>query len=272
VTATVEHQPVQPRLLVAAAVVPIVALGVIVTAVLLLAVGPLGLLALVATAVIVAIRVRALTRGIRDRVVASLAPRPADPDTDAGLLNLATGLSATSGVPMPDLFVIDEPGANMLVVGEQAATPAIVITSGLLGGLDRVQLEAVVSWAFAEMRQGELPAASVAVTTVARPAIALGGGGSGALFTKRYRSLQAAGYASVTHADRDLLLDQAAAALTRYPPGLIRALAQMQRLGTSVARAEPESAHLWMADPGIDTPGMPERPSLELRIEALRLL
>jgi heat shock protein HtpX len=273
VTATVDHSPPRSRLLVAAAVVPVVALGIILTAVLLLVAGVWGLLGgLVITVVVVVVRARALTTGIRRRVLASLDPRPAEIGTDARLVNLADGLSATSGVPVPDLFVIDEPGANMLVVGEASVTPAVVITSGLLEALDRIQLESVVAWAFAEMRQGELPAASVAVTTVARSAISLAGGGPGALVVRPFSGLFSAGYAHVADPDRDLLLDQAAAALTRYPPGLLSALDRMRQVGTTVARAVPESAHLWMADPGVAVPGMPPRPALELRVEALRLL
>jgi len=129
-----------------------------------------------------------------------------------------------------------------------------------------------VAWAFAELRQGELPAASVAVTTVARPAISIAGGGAGALAVKPFRGLFAAGYSYVADPDRDLLLDQAAVALTRYPPGLASALSRLEHVGTTVGAASPESAHLWMADPGVSVPGMPPRPALELRIEALRLL
>lgn len=272
-TATVELSPPRPRLLVAAAVVPLLALGVVLTAVLLLVAGIWGLLAgLVITVVVVALRARALTRGIRRRVLAAMALRPASAGTEPGLVNLADGLSATSGVPVPDFFVLDDPGANMLLVGEASVTPAVVVTSGLLGALDRIQLESIVAWAFAELRQGELPAASVAVTTVARPAITVAGGGAGALAVRPFRGLFAAGYTYVADPDRDLLLDQAAVALTRYPPGLLSALTRLEQVGTAVAAAVPESAHLWMADPGVSVPGMPARPALELRVEALRLL
>ena len=118
----------------------------------------------------------------------------------------------------------------------------------------------MVAWAFAELRQGELPAASVAVTTVARSAITLAGGGPGALAVRPFSGLFAAGYAYVADPDRDLLLDQAAASLTRYPPGLLSALDRIAQIGTTVARARPESAHLWMADPGVAVPGMPPGP------------
>ena len=87
-----------------------------------------------------------------------------------------------------------------------------------------------------------------------------------------FAGLLASGFRSVTDPDRDLLLDRAAVALTRYPPGLIGALEVFERVGTVILRPDPATAHLWLADPGASVPGMPARPSLDLRIEALRLL
>ena len=107
---------------------------------------------------------------------------------------------------------------------------------------------------------------------MARPATTLAGGGAAALLVRPFGGLFAAGYPSVADPDRDLLLDRAAASLTRYPPGLIGALEVLQRVGTVISRPDPTTAHLWLADPGAVVPGMPARPSLDLRIEALRLL
>ena len=182
-TATVELSPPRPRLLVAAAVVPLVALGVVVTAVLFLVAGIWGLLAgLVITAGVVALRARALTTGIRRRVLASLDPRPADATTESRLVNLADGLSATSGVPVPDLFVLDDPGANMLVVGEALGHPGP--GRHLRPARGRSTASSSRPWSpgrSPSCARASCPAASVAVTTVARSAITLAGGGPGAL-------------------------------------------------------------------------------------------
>lgn len=272
-TATLEHPSPSTRALVVAAVVPILVIGVVVSAVLVLVAGIWGLLAgLVVTAVAALLRARSLSKGIRAQVLGALDLRPASLEADARLVNLADGLSATSGVPVPDLFVLDDPGANMLLVGESPDAPALVVTTGLLGALDRIQLEGVVARAFAELRAGGLPASSVAVNAVARPQAALARGGAGALTFRSVSGLLAAGYSAVAGSDRDILLDRAAVALTRYPPGLLAALEEIEKVGTSVASAQPSTAHLWLADPGVAVPGMPERSSLELRIEALRLL
>jgi heat shock protein HtpX len=272
VTATAEH-PSSTRLLLAAAVVPVAAFGIVVAALLFLVFGLLGVLAgLVLTALAVWVRVRRLTSGGRDRVLARLGALPVEPGSHARLVSLVESLSTTSGVPVPDLLVLDDPGANLLVVGERPDHAAMVVTTGLLENLDRIQLEAAVARGFAELRQGELRSATIAVDAVARPAATLAGGGPGALLVRPFGGMLASGYRSVVGPDRDLVLDRAAVSLTRYPPGLAGALEQLRRVGTTIRRADPAASHLWMADPGASVPGMSERSPLDLRIEALRLL
>jgi heat shock protein HtpX len=272
VTATAE-QPSSTRPLLAASVVPVAAFGLVVAALLFLGFGLLGLLVgLVLAAVAVWVRVHRLTSGGRDRVLADLGVVPVDPGVHAQLVNLAESISTTSGVPVPDLFILDDPAANLLVVGERPERAAMVVTTGMLDALDRIRLEAVVARGFAEVREGDLRAATIAVDAVARPAATLSRGGAGALLVRPFGGLLAAAYRSIAGSDHELVIDRAAVSLTRYPPGLIGALETMARTGTTIRRPDPLSAHLWMADPGAAVSGLAPRSPLELRIEALRLL
>ena len=271
-TATAE-QPSSTRPLLVASVVPVAAFGVVVAALLFIGFGLPGLVAgLVLAAVAVWVRIHRLTTGGRDRVLADLGAVPVDAGAHDQLVNLAESLSTTSGVPVPDLFVLDDPAANLLVVGERPERAAMVVTTGMLGALDRIRLEAVVARGFAEVRQGDLRAATIAVDAVARPATSLSRGGPGALLVRPFGGLLASAYRSIAGSDHELVIDRAAASLTRYPPGLIGALEVMERTGTAIRRPDPLSAHLWMADPGASVAGMAPRSTLDLRIEALRLL
>lgn len=257
----------------AAAVVPWAAFGLVAAALLFLAFGILGLFAgLILAAVAIWIRVRRLTHGGRDRVLARIGAVPVATGEQARLVNLADSLSTSSGVPVPDLFVLDDPAANLLVVGERPDRVAMVVTTGMLGALDRIQLEGAVARGFAELRQGDLRSATVAVDAVAGPASSLAAGGIGSLMVRPFSGLLASGYRQIAGEDHDLVLDRAAASLTRYPPGLVGALEQFQKTGTAIRRPDPATAHLWIADSGASVPAMPARPSLDLRIEALRLL
>ena len=272
-TTTVEYAPKAIRPLLLATVVPVVSFGIIISAVLLLALGLLGLvLGIVGTAIAAVVRVRRLRIGLEAEVLARISAEPVSGPFDARLTNLAEGLAAQRGVPVPALRIVDDPAANMLVVGMTPEQSALVVTTGLLMALDRIELEAIVGRGIAEIRQGDLPAGTLAVRSVGRPSTSLDGGGFGALLARPFSGLIAAGAAYVTDADRDLLLDQAGVALTRYPPGLVSALEACERVGTALTRPDPTIDHLWMAATGAEGRAVADRPSLHLRIEALRLL
>jgi hypothetical protein len=253
-----ELSPPRTKVFVAAALVPVICLGLIATAVLVVLLGPIGIVpGLIGTGAVCWFRAKAFTSGIEDQVLASLGAVPAEGDAHARLLNLAEGLSATCGVPVPGLFVLDDRAANMMVIGSTPEQSAIVVTSGLLDALDRIQLEGVVGRAFAQLRQGDLPAATLAVRATDSPIVrALGGSGVGTLSSP----------------ERDILLDRAGVGLTRYPPGLLAALVECERVGTQLAKSDPGTAHLWMADPGPAGTHTAERAAFDLRLEGLRLL
>lgn len=272
-TTIVETAPKPIRPLQLATVIPVVAAGIVVSALLLLALGLLGLLVgVIGTAVVAVVRVRRLGHGIEAEVLSSIGAQAVSGPLEARLTNLAEGLAAQRGVPVPDLRLVDDPAANMLVVGMTPKQSVLVVTTGLLQALDRIQLEAIIGRAISEIRQGDLPACTLAVRSVGRPSSALDAGGAAGLAARPFAGLVAAGAAYVSDPDRDLLLDQAGVALTRYPPGLISALEICERVGTTLQRTDPSTDHLWMAATGAQGRAVAERPSLHLRIEALRLL
>jgi Zn-dependent protease with chaperone function len=224
------------------AAVPAIVLG----AILWIAGGPVaGVVALVVVGLALAAWARL---GGDRRVLGAIGGREADPVTDARLMNLAEGLSISAGLRQPQLRVIDSPGLNAMAAGTRPDRAIVGVTSGLLTELDRIELEAVLAEEFVQIRHHQTtPATIVAATFGFGRVIALG-------------------------ADRDADADQAAVALTRYPPALASALEKLEAKGTEVAGQPASLAHLWLADPRPG--GIPGRGRLPLRerIEALREL
>ncbi|HET9078527.1 MAG TPA: M48 family metalloprotease [Acidimicrobiales bacterium] len=183
------------------------------------------------------------------RILARLAGRPADPRTDARLLNLVDGLITAAGVRHPRVVVVDSPGLNAAAFGTSASNAVLAVTSGLLAELDRIELEAVLAEEIYLIRHQETAPATVLAATF----------GVG-------RSL-------AVRADHDACADQGAVSLTRYPPGLAAALEKIERKGPAVAGQPDWMAHLWLADPrpAPSAPG-PGRLALHDRVEALREL
>jgi len=255
VTSTLEQSTPRTARYGLAALLPLALAGLIITAVLTVLVGVIGLvIGLVVTAVAVVVRARTFDTGLDAAILRDLGAAPAEGPDAAGLVNLAEGLSATAGVPVPDLFVIDTPSINLLVVGTDPDDAAIVATSGLLGRLSRVELEAVVARAFVQLRQGDVFAATMSIKLESSPV------------TRVFASML--GHDSdLDDPDRDVLLDRAAVMLTRYPPGLVGALQSCREVGSIVSASPASMRRLWLVDPlGTDTQ------SLDHRMEAIRLL
>jgi heat shock protein HtpX len=173
----------------------------------------------------------------------------ADRQVHARFYNLAEGLCTVAGVKLPELRVLDSDGLNVATEGRDTGQATVVATTGLLAALTRMELEGVVAAALAEIRRGDTRPATIAAAA----------GGIGARVA--------------LEADRDRLVDEAAALLTRYPPGLISAYRKFAATGTAVAGANRRTAYLWLADPAPSgAPAVSYRTSLAERIEALEVL
>lgn len=179
--------------------------------------------------------------------------RPAGMEEQPRLHNLIDGLCAASGIPKPTLRVVDDDAPNALTVGLHPRRATIVVTTGLVSAMGRIELEAVLAHEVSHVKVHDILPGTVAVTTLGPlaalvpPAALLPSRGAGR--------------------NREAVADLAGVALTRYPPGLISAL---EKVGT--ARSGPDSRprardrtidHLWIFGRGT---------SLEERLLALREL
>lgn len=237
-----------------AVAVPVVALGIVLTAILTVVLSIVGLaLGVVVTAAATVVRVRTFGSSTDRRIVDAFTTRPATTvPAAAGFCNLVAGLGASVGVEVGDLRVVDDEGCNLLVVDDGKGASAIMVTSGLLDVLSRVELEGVVARALVQIRQGDAAAVVAELAMDRAPDV------------KVIRTL-IGGPSIVDDPDRDVLLDRDAVGVTRYPPGLLGALDACRRHTTRVAGADPVTAPLWLADPtGVR--------SLDERIEVLGLL
>ncbi|MEZ5141989.1 MAG: M48 family metalloprotease [Acidimicrobiales bacterium] len=170
---------------------------------------------------------------------------PADETTHARLHNLTEGLCVATGLPKPALYVVDDPGANAFAVGRDPAHAAVVVTTGLLDVLGRIELEGLLAQELTHIRSGDTV---VGTLVVALPF--LGG---------------------LLDAHREQLADLAAVEVTRYPPGLAAALEKLRDHGTALRTSSFAVAHLWVAPPD-GSPPPAGVPALDERIAALHEL
>jgi heat shock protein HtpX len=163
---------------------------------------------------------------------------PADEMKHARFQNLVEGLCIGSGIPQPALFVVDDPAPNALACGRNPKNAAMVVTTGLLEKLNRVELEGVVAHELSHIRDLDiLPMTLVVTMWPVRK-------GFGPLMDSA---------------------DAAGVLMTRYPPGLIAALKKLDDDHNAMKAPSKAVAHLWIEDPVAAAP-------LTDRIHALEAL
>ena len=231
---------------------------------------------------------------------------PADPAEYRRLYNLVEGLTIASGLPMPRVYIVDDPAPNAFATGRNPRHAAIAVTTGLLAKMNRVELEGVLAPELSHIKTYDILVSTIAVTLVGSVVllsdIALRtmfwNGGRvrrdgdrndgnnplaifGIIFIFLAPLLGKAMQAAISRR-REALADASAVQMTRYPPGLISALEKLLADTTVTHSASKATAHLWIEQPmsGVGDRGkfgsfnnlFDTHPPLEERIAALREL
>lgn len=215
-------------------------------------------------------------------LIAACGGSPADEADQPRLAGIVESLCFTSGVAPPDLRVVASSARNLVAVGRVPERSVLIVTTGLLDSVDRIELEALVASEIAQIRSLDIAHVTAAATTVGLPALLadLAGrkrrGAPGPL--SLLGSWCAVGLLPLAglsrrrlrrelEPDRDFRTDLAGVRLTRYPPGMIAALERLDGNGDGLDVAAATSV-LWVVDPG----HAEIRPSVTTRIAALREL
>ncbi|MEM9561172.1 MAG: hypothetical protein AAGA93_01055 [Actinomycetota bacterium] len=196
-------------------------------------------------------------------VLRSLGPVVPESRHPIRLTNMVDGLTLAGGVITPSVLVVDDPAANAMAIRRKDRNH-LLFTTGLVDALDVVELEAAVAELLTRLRNGDAETATIGASLLGRPLI---DGPLGSLLGPvGHRTI-----ARLLPPDRDLEADRQAVGLTRYPPGLIKALGRLQGRDLAPAAGTAGTAHLWLADPqaGATSNGDDRRAPLGLRIDAL---
>jgi heat shock protein HtpX len=240
--------------------------------------------------------------------LAAAHARPASRDQYPRLFNLVEGLTIAAGLPMPRIYIVDDPAPNAFATGRDPEHAAVAVTTGLLERMNRVELEGVLAHELSHVRNYDILVMTLAVTLVGSIALitdfglrALWWGGlMGGNRRRDDREGQGAPWLALIglvflilapivaklmqfalSRHRESLADFSAVSLTRYPPGLISALEKLRDDDTVVRAHSHAMAHMWIESPLDREEGQPgsrlnrlfdTHPPLEERIAALKEL
>lgn len=183
------------------------------------------------------------------------------------LWNIVENLAITAGLPMPKVYIVDDPAPNAFATGRNPDNAVVAVTSGLMQMLDRTELEGVVAHELAHIGNRDMLVMTVAVVLAGFIAIVadifmrsmLFGGGNNrdrhpaflviAIIGIILAPIAAQMIQLAISRKREYLADASAALLTRYPEGLASALEKISSYGRPMQRASHATAHLFISDP-----------------------
>lgn len=214
-----------------------------------------------------------------------------DPD-ERRLLNIVEEMSIASGVPMPQVYVLDaEQGINAFAAGYTTADAAVAVTHGCLKLLNRDELQGVIAHEFSHVLNGDMRLnirligilfGILGISAIGRilmrargknsagpifiGLLLLGVGSLGVFFG---RLIQAA-----VSRQREHLADASAVQFTRNPAGLSGALQKIGGYGFGswvVHESAQDAAHLFFSagTPRAFMHAMDTHPPLDERIRAI---
>jgi len=248
-------------------------------------------------AVVFAVLMNFFSYWYSDKIVIRMTgAKPTTRESHPDLWNIVENLSITAGLPMPKVYIVNDTAPNAFATGRDPEHAVVAATTGLLGMLNRVELEGVMAHELSHVGNRDMLVSTVAVVLVGFIAIladffirmSMFGGGRGGrdrggvllLILGIVAAILAPIAAKLIHLAisrrREFLADASGALLTRYPDGLASALQKISGYKAPMQKANHATAHLYISNPfgGESTRGFINKlfmshPPVEERIKAL---
>jgi heat shock protein HtpX len=196
------------------------------------------------------------------------------------LWNTVENLAITDGLPMPKVYIINDPAPNAFATGRDPQHASVCATTGLLDLMTDRELEGVMAHEMGHVKNYDIRVSLIVfglvlavglISDIGFRLIFFGGrsrnsnlGGPAflvvlaiALVAAILAPISAAVVQAAISRQREYLADATSALTTRDPEGLETALAKLQTNFQPVRRTNTSMAHLWIADP--NRPGIMSR-------------
>lgn len=215
---------------------------------------------------------------------------------DPRLYRIVENLAITEGLPMPRVYVIDDPAPNAFATGRDPEHAVVAATTGILQLMDDAELEGVMAHELGHVKNYDIRVSLIVFGLVVAVGLLADIALRFTIFGGRGRSNSNGGPAAIVmlaiglvavivapliagvvqaavSRQREYLADATGAMTTRHPEALARALEKLKVYGRPVQRTNSSMSHLWISDP--DKPGFLQRlfathPPLDDRIARLR--
>jgi heat shock protein HtpX len=253
--------------------------------------GPEGMV----IAFIVAVAMNLFSYWRSDKLVLSMYGAQVDDRTAPEFVGLVRELSTRAGLPMPRVYLMDNPQPNAFATGRNPEHAAVAATTGLLDMLGPRELAGVIGHELTHIKNRDTLTMTVtatiagAISMLAQFGMLFGGGrrgsdgnrggGLGALLAIFLAPLAAMVVQMAISRTREYAADRGSAQLSGDPLGLVSALGKLDNAARQIenppAQQNPATAPLFIVNPlsGVRMDNLfSTHPSTENRIAALEAL
>jgi len=223
--------------------------------------------------------------------VAATGAREIAKQDNPRLYRTVENLSITLGMPMPKVYIMDDPAPNAFATGRDPKHAIVAATTGLLEIMDDRELQTVMAHEMGHVQNYDIRVSMIAfglvsaiavLSDIALRTIFYGGRNN----RDTHPAVIVVGLVAVILApiiativqlavsrQREYLADATGVMATRDAEGLARALEKLQQYGRPMIKQNSSTAHLFISDPlkkNFLSKLFSTHPSLEDRIKRLR--
>jgi heat shock protein HtpX len=204
-----------------------------------------------------------------DKVALAVAgARPASREEFFDLYTVTENLAITAGIPMPKIYVINDPAPNAFATGRNPEHATVAVTTGLLQMLSRTEVEGVIAHELSHVKNWDILLSTVVVVLIGFLNLL----SHFFLRTMRFRGSNDKNNAGAVFVvvgivlailapiagvlmqlaisrKREFLADASGALLSRYPEGLASALEKISAYPGKLQHVSGATAHLYIANP-----------------------
>ena len=200
--------------------------------------------------------------------------REVDRNEEPVLYHVVEDMAMVAQIPMPRVYVIDDPGLNAFATGSNPQNAAVAATSGLLEIMNREELEAVIGHEVSHIRNLDIRISTIAVALAS--AITLLSSMAGRMMwwggaSRRSNDRDSGGLEIILmilsllaivlaplaatlvqlaiSRQREFLADASSVELTRNPQGMINALLILENSQPMTHHVDDASSALYINDP-----------------------
>jgi heat shock protein HtpX len=201
-----------------------------------------------------------------DKVVLRMyGAREVDAGTAPELLEVVSALARRAGLPIPKVYVVQNPQPNAFATGRDPEHAAVAVTTGLLETMGREELAGVLAHELAHVRNRDTLIMTVtatiagAISMLANFALFFGGGRNnplgllGAILLVILAPLAAMLVQLAISRTREFAADRTGAEICGEPLWLASALERLElaarRIDNTAAERNPATAHLFIVNP-----------------------